>query len=452
VYGDSFKKQKELIRAIKVAKATRKYESEVERKLGKPMHVEVTNLDELIQLSEEKIPTKHDFRVPKSKPLVCMRCFKLTKYGVQASERIKHTLITKDPQNLLNILKNQIPSKSIIVFVVDLIDFEGSVTEGVIEMINTKKASLLLVANKVDILPKSYHYDRVHAWVKERITGFINESKVAVVSSKSGEGMKRVIELLKKLHDERPHSDVYVLGCTNSGKSSFINKLQKMTWDLPGEKLKTIMLADAVTSSALPGTTLNFVPVKCRSLGITVYDTPGIPSETQLTSFDNMSDPEALIPSKRINPVCINMLPGLSVWLGALARIDMIEGLNKFFTVFGSPLLTIHRTKTETADAVYSAHAGELLRPAFKNPELVNFVKERYEITCDKFDRASKDILFHGVGWVSITGSGSIVFDVISPFKAGVSLRPPLMPFEGSPERLVKIPGRTINRINWDRN
>lgn len=450
-YLDSFRKQRELRQEIKKAKAIRKYENEAERKLDKRVHVEVTDIEELMQLSEEPLAVNPVKSQGKTKPLICMRCFKLSKYGVQEQERVRHKLITKDPATILNTLKDKIPSRSIIVLVVDLIDFEGSLIEGVLELIKTKRAGLVLVANKCDILPKHYHYDRIHAWVKERITGFLGENKVSVVSSRSGEGMKRVISLLKKLHEERPQSNVYVLGCTNSGKSSFINKLQKLTWDLPEEKFRALHVTDSVTASSLPGTTLDFVQVKCRSLDFDIYDTPGIPSLTQITNFENLSDPQTLIPSKRITPVNFNMLPGISLWLGALARIDMIEGLNKYMTVFGSPLLTVHRTQTEKADKVYLNQAGKLLRPAFKDPELVNFVKERYELNCEDFNRASKDLLIHGLGWVSITGSGSIVFDVISPFKVGLTLRPPLMPFEAESNRLVRKPGFTVNRMNWDR-
>jgi ribosome biogenesis GTPase A len=448
-HEDTFRKRRELKQDLKLAKAKRKYEAELQLKQEKPVHIDVSNLEELIQLSEEPIPIDREKTYDKEKPLVCMRCFKLSKYGRGDQERLKHKLITKEPGKLLNILKDKIPSRSVIVLVVDLIDFEGSLISEVLEMAKTKRASLLLVANKCDILPKGYHYERVHAWVKQRIAGYISENKVSVISSRSGLGMKRVVDLLKGMTAERPEAEVYVLGCTNSGKSSFINKLLKMTWNLPEEKHRTVKLTDAVTASNLPGTTLDFVPVKCRSLDLEIFDTPGIPSESQITGFENLADPDALIPCKRITPVSINMLPGLSVWLGGLARIDMIEGLNKFFTVFGAPLLTVHRTPTDKADLVYANNAGKLLKPAFKDPELVNFVKERFEVNCQGFKQASKDVLIHGLGWVSITGSGSIVFDVISPFKVGITLRPPLMPFEAAADRLSKVPGRTINHHNW---
>ena len=70
---------------------------------------------------------------------------------------------------------------------------------------------------------------------------------------------------------------------------------------------------------------------------------------------------------------------GYSVWLGALARIDVLSGSDKYFNFYVPQNVTIHRTPFERAEAVYRDRAGTLLRPTYnEKPEDVVF--ERHPI------------------------------------------------------------------------
>mmetsp|Transcript_5064 Transcript_5064/g.4996 ORF Transcript_5064/g.4996 Transcript_5064/m.4996 type:complete len:270 (-) Transcript_5064:14-823(-) len=257
--------------------------------------------------------------------------------------------------------------------------------------------------------------------------------------------MKLVIKLLAKYKKTLPDASFYVIGATNSGKSSFLNLLTKMTWNLPEEKYKKPLLADALTVSKLAGTTQAPIPVKCRSLALTVFDTQGIPTVSQMTS--HLTNPEAifnLIPSKRIHPLVFTCHSQFSFWIGALARIDMVEGDLKFMTFFTNNLCTIHKTTLEKVEDVYKRQAGNLLSPAFDDPEAVKFEKTRIEIPSSDREKANKDIVIHGLGWVAISGRGSSTFDVWVPQGVGVTVRPALMPFEAKIERRVPK-NRTAN-------
>ena len=51
----------------------------------------------------------------------------------------------------------------------------------------------------------------------------------------------------------------------------------------------------------------------------------------------------------------------------------------------------------------------------------------------------------HGLGWVSVTGSGKFKFEVFLEKSVGFNTREPLMPFESSPDKVQNTKGRTIN-------
>jgi len=75
----------------------------------------------------------------------------------------------------------------------------------------------------------------------------------------------------------------------------------------------------------------------------------------------------------------MNVKQGYSVWLGALCRIDVLSGSDKYFTFFVPQNVTIHRTPFERAEDVYNDRAGTLLRPTYnESPQDVKF--ERFPI------------------------------------------------------------------------
>jgi hypothetical protein len=61
----------------------------------------------------------------------------------------------------------------------------------------------------------------------------------------------------------------------------------------------------------------------------------------------------------------MNVRQGYSVWLGALCRIDVLSGSDKYYNFFLPFDVTIHRTPFERAEEVYLARSGTLLKPTY---------------------------------------------------------------------------------------
>ena len=95
--------------------------------------------------------------------------------------------------------------------------------------------------------------------------------------------MQKVIDILEKLKKEFKEGDylpkVYVVGCTNTGKSSFINSLiYKSNKYKDTSKIHYRSKYNILTESPAPGTTLEMISVDQVRLGYKFLDTPGIPN------------------------------------------------------------------------------------------------------------------------------------------------------------------------------
>ena len=262
---------------------------------------------------------------------------------------------------------------------------------------------------------------------------------------------------------------IFVLGWTNSGKSSFLNQLIYNTtlnkdkrekgkrgvalYDRESEDHeKTLfkenrLLQEMLTASPLPGTTMDFIEVKDVKFGLKIFDTPGVPNKTQVSSHvDNYEDTVQTLWIKKINSISLNIKSGYSIWIGALARLDFLNGERKDFTFFVSPHVTIHKTPLEKAQLIYENHAGELLRPTYNiKPNEVQFEKHNISLKCDSWEKANYDISISGLGWVSVQGSGIAQFMLHIPKEIGYHIRDPLMPFEVHEKGLQRYKGNTIN-------
>jgi ribosome biogenesis GTPase YqeH len=308
----------------------------------------------------------------------CQRCFRLRHYN-----EIQDVSLTDD--DFLRLL-NEIGSEdALIVNVVDIFDFNGSLIPGLHRFIGDNP--VLLVGNKVDILPKSLKKPRLIQWMKERaFEAGLRPVDVLLTSAKRKDDMD---ELLDEIENYREGRDVYIVGVTNVGKSTLINQIIK----------HTAGVQDLITTSQFPGTTLDKIEIPLDD-GHVLYDTPGIIHRHQMAHYLGKKDLRIIAPTKEIKPKVYQLNAGQTLFLGGLARFDFIQGERQGFVAYVSNDVDIHRTKLEKADEFYEKHKGGLLQPPRPNevsefPELARFEFSIKEKT---------DIVFAGLGWVTVKG------------------------------------------------
>lgn len=163
--------------------------------------------------------------------------------------------------------------------------------------------------------------------------------------------------------------------------------------------------------------------------------------------MDNYIDIISSTVTNKIIPYSINLKQGYTIWLGALAKIDFMNGDDKYFSFFLSHNVTIHKTPMLNSDDVFAKHAGTLLRPCItKEIDELNLVKNSLNLVCDKFSILNYDISISGLGWFSISGRGMVQLDVYVPKGVQIYLRnKPIMPYEIKEGGVKRHFGKTVN-------
>ena len=328
--------------------------------------------------------------------VICKRCFRLKNYNEVQD-------VGMDSDDFLNLLTGLSDKKGIVVNVVDVFDFEGSFINAIKRIVGNKK--IILVANKMDLLPKQINHRRVKEWLKRAAKKYGLEAEdVVLISAEKGQGIE---DLLYSINKYRDQEDVYIVGTTNVGKSTLINKLIELS---VGEK-------DVVTTSRFPGTTLDMIDIPLDEKSF-MFDTPGIIQSHQMTHFVTEKELKLIMPKKEIKQRVYQLNEGQTLFFGGLARIDYVSGGKRPLICFFSNELNIHRTKTEKANELWKNHIGDLLTPPH-DPSQFN-MSEMKAVRLET-GKEKRDVMISGLGFITIDAGAKVIVRV--PKNVDVILR-----------------------------
>lgn len=328
--------------------------------------------------------------------VICKRCFRLKNYNEVQD-------VGMDSDDFLNLLTGLSDKKGIVVNVVDVFDFEGSFINAIKRIVGNKK--IILVANKMDLLPKQINHRRVKEWLKRAAKKYGLEAEdIVLISAEKGQGIE---DLLYSINKYRDQEDVYIVGTTNVGKSTLINKLIELS---VGEK-------DVVTTSRFPGTTLDMIDIPLDEKSF-MFDTPGIIQSHQMTHFVTEKELKLIMPKKEIKQRVYQLNEGQTLFFGGLARIDYVSGGKRPLICFFSNELNIHRTKTEKANELWKNHIGDLLTPPH-DPSQFN-MSEMKAVRLET-GKEKRDVMISGLGFITIDAGAKVIVRV--PKNVDVILR-----------------------------
>ena len=314
---------------------------------------------------------------------LCERCYKLRHYNEQDD---------KDPQfnsDYESILKEAVKTQALIVYVLDIFSLEASFIANIGPMLGT---NLLVILNKRDILPKSLSDDKIIADCKARLKSEnVFPTEILITSSHKN---YNIDILLKTIETMRKGKNVYFVGASQVGKSSLINNILK------SYKNQTNKL---ITTSHFPGTTLDVIQIPLDKDSY-MYDTPGIFKADSLLNQIERQLLKYVVPRTEIRPGVYQSNSKQSYCLGAIARIDFIDGPKTNFTFMLSNDVTITRTKLEKADHTFDSLAlTKQIQPASLT---IKSIKD-----LDKHDfvlpvGGDVELLIVGLGYVTFKANG----------------------------------------------
>lgn len=192
-----------------------------------------------------------DLKEVELKTVHCQRCHFLSKYNTAISVSVK-------PEDYINIISSIKDESALAIVMIDLLDFPCSIFPNLAEILGRNR-SIFLVGNKVDLIPRDsqrYLENLKQSLASEAMKmGFEKKSikHTALISAKTGYGVE---ELITKLHEIwKYRGNVYLIGCTNVGKSSLFNALLRSDYC----KAEATNLIQRATSCPWPGTTLKML-------------------------------------------------------------------------------------------------------------------------------------------------------------------------------------------------
>lgn len=141
---------------------------------------------------------------------------------------------------------------------VDLVDFPCSIWPEIVNIIGPKRP-VFIVGNKVDLLPQDSkkYLDHIKQCLENSliISGLTatNIKHTCLISAETNYGVE---DLITNLHNVWAYKgDVYLVGCTNVGKSTLFNALLRSDYC----KSKASNIIKRATASIWPGTTLRML-------------------------------------------------------------------------------------------------------------------------------------------------------------------------------------------------
>lgn len=290
---------------------------------------------------------------------LCERCFRIINYN-------EYKEVIKQNSEFIQILKKIDSTKNLVLLVIDLLNINEY--EKIIKNITNDK---IVILTKRDLLPKSVKDEKLINYIKN----IKNVKDVVVISSNKNYNFDSLYE---KINLYKKSNDVYVVGYTNSGKSSMINKI---IYNYSSNETK-------ITTSLLPNTTVDLIKVKIND-SLTLIDTPGILDDGNIINYLDKKEIKKLLPKKEIKPITYQLKKQTTLIIDNILRIDSITDSN--ITIFMSNLFNVER---------------------FYKTEKLN------DLECKEYNvKSGKDIVINGLGFIKVTTNCSLKIYVLKGVK-----------------------------------
>lgn len=316
----------------------------------------------------------------------CMRCFRLVHYGDNSSLSLEKI----DNNKTLELYKNY--KDSLFVLIVDSFDALNLLNDDLLDYYNNYK--VLLVINKIDLLPRSIKDDKID----DLFTNIINKlSKRNIVDCLlTYKGDSSFNELFYETINNLKFKSLVFVGRVNAGKTTIINKL---------------FLNNELTVSMYPGTTSDINIIYKDDL--TFIDTPGLIDSNSFISLLSKKDVKSLIPTKCVKPRVFQIYNEQAYFVEGLASFIVKPKKNASICFYINNNLEIHRTKESNYEGYYTNHINEY------KLKLLPFSEKVYKM--------SDSITYYikGLGFIRIIGKSNVKINIhksIEIYKLEVNL------------------------------
>ncbi len=278
------------------------------------------------------------------KDVLCERCYRMQHY---------HDFKVISMHNNEEILSVVHKANAFAFFLVDFLN----INEETMTMYKNIQIPKCLVISKLDCIPKSIRKEKIALWLKEV---YAISEEIHFLSAINGYGIRGMQEILEKNHKKKG----YLLGYTNAGKSTLVNRLVEK---------------NRVTTSILPNTTLDFIKIPLED-GYILFDSPGFQYEHVIYDLYDSDFLKKLNTQKSLKPLMYPLKKGMSILIEKEVRIECLS--DTCSVVFYMPF-------SLTFKKVYE-----------KNNSLKDLNSQEFAVLKDT------DLVIQGLGFVNIRSDG----------------------------------------------
>ncbi len=285
----------------------------------------------------------------------CERCFRIQHYN-------DYQKVEKKIEDFAPILKEIGDTNSLVILVVDVLSIPQDFS-----FLNSSlhQNPLLLVLTKRDLLPSSLYEERLKNYFQDISPNIVDT--IMISSSRN----YHLDELMEKISKYQTSSSVYVIGYTNAGKSTLINKIIENYTEKSPE----------ITTSMLPNTTMEKIEIVISNQ-LTLIDTPGFLNTGNLIELVDGDEIKRIYPKKEIRPLSYQIKERQSIFIDKYARIDC---------------------ETENNLVFYISNQLEVKRSWKTCEEESSFTKR--EITV----HSKEDVVINGLGFFKVMKPGNFI-------------------------------------------
>ena len=289
----------------------------------------------------------------------CERCFKIIHYG-------EYSVLDKkiDTDGIIrNINSDNLASVAI------LID-SLNINDNIKKYINRFKGNKYILITKRDVLPKSIKEKKLIEYIRDKVCDTENIMCVSSVKNYN------IDNFLKKVSNDKVRR-LYIVGFTNSGKSTFINHLLTSTLKKP-----------VITTSSVPNTTASYIAIKLNDK-LTIVDTPGFIDDKAIYNFVEFNKIIKYYPKKEIKVKTFQVKPGYSVVVNDILRIENISDKSNSLSFYMNDKLRYEKLNNKNSKLKYL---------------------DKINVVADDVS----DILINGLGFIRVTKPGKFEINVIN--------------------------------------
>ncbi len=304
-------------------------------------------------LMQNDLPDKEGYTKDISKDY-CQRCFRLMHYNETPK-------VFAGNKEFLEVIDYELKKKNLFIYLIDIFSFPLSFNREITDKLRDK--DVVLVINKVDLLPKSLNLTNIVNFVsKECEKIFFKVLGIFLISATKAYYLDDLMNYLKEARKER---DICILGLASVGKSTFINTILKKY---------TETKVDTIATSPIPGTTLQEINIPFYLDNRGFIDTPGLISDESVLMQIKKEDYKVVIPKKEIKPITYQLYSSYTYFIGGLVYLEFENITKGSITIYKADNLEINRVKLDNTKKSL-ARLGTSLVP-YTNKEFETIVVE----------------------------------------------------------------------------